>query len=62
MRFWGKIRGTNKDYYILEGTLDKVEEVEGDEGAAQTEVAEARGVGINKFVYWATNGPCLAWT
>jgi hypothetical protein len=19
-------------------------------------------VGINKFVYWATNGPCLSWT
>jgi hypothetical protein len=57
MRLWGKIRGSQKDYFIAEGTL---------EGAAEegepVEGFETRGTGVNKFVYWATNGPMEAWT
>ena len=60
MRFWGKIRGTQADYYIAEGTADAAggaggEGEEGGEGAAGN--AEARGEGVNVFSYWVTNSP-----
>ena len=56
MRLWGKIRGTEKDYYIAEGKLDAGGE-EGGEGGATglDDEAEARGSGVNIFVYWVTN-------
>ena len=60
MRLWGKITGTQKDYYIAEGTL---EAAGGEEGAEEpVEGMEARGSGVNKFAYWACNGPMGEWT
>ena len=59
MRLWGKIKCTESDYFIAEGTLDAGEPVEGEE---VPDGFEARGSGINKFVYWACNGPLGAWT
>ena len=57
VRFWGKVLGTEKDYYIAEGTydgnLDEVEERPAD--------FEARGTGVNKFAYWACNTPLEDW-
>lgn len=53
MRLWGKIRGTEKDYYVAEGKVEAVEG--GEEGAQLAEDAEARGSGVNVFVYWVTN-------
>lgn len=58
MRLWGKIKGTKADYYVAEGTLDAGEG--GDEGSG--EAVEARGTGVNKFVYWVCNTPLDAWT
>jgi len=58
MRLWGKIRGSGCDYFIAEGTLDGGEEAEEGGGGDN----EARGVGINKCVYWATNKPLGEWT
>lgn len=58
LRLWGKIRGTQKDYYVVEGTLAGGEE-EG--GAGGEEGMEARGTGVNKYVYWVTNSPIDAW-
>jgi hypothetical protein len=58
MRFWGKIRGTERDYYIAEGVLDAGEPVEGQE---PVEGFEDRGTGVNKFVYWVTNSPLEDW-
>ena len=58
MRLWGKIRGTSADYFIAEGTLDGGEE--GAEGGDPDN--EARGTGVNKYVYWATNKPLGEWT
>jgi hypothetical protein len=55
-RLWGKIHGTQKDYYILEGFAPL------EEGAPVDEEAEARGAGVNEFVYWATNSACGPWT
>ena len=55
LRLWGKIWGTERDYYIAEGTSDanQLEEPPAD--------FEARGSGVNKFVYWATNSPLQPW-
>lgn len=63
MRFWGKIRGTGKDYFIIEGVVDKVEEVEGGDegGSSQVEGVESRGTGVNKYAYWVTNSVSEPW-
>lgn len=58
LRLWGKIRGTQKDYYVVEGSLAGGEE-EG--GGGEVEGMEARGTGVNKFVYWVTNSPIDEW-
>jgi radial spoke head protein 4A len=57
IRFWGKIQGIEKDYYIAEGTLEAGEG--GDESLP--EGFEERGTGVNKFVYWACNSPLEDW-
>lgn len=54
LRLWGKITGTEKDYFIAEGVLEGAGE-EGEEGPV--EGMENRGTGINRYVYWACNGP-----
>lgn len=54
LRLWGKIIGTEKDYFIAEGVVGG-----GDEEAV--EGADPRGSGINKYVYWASNGPTDEW-
>jgi hypothetical protein len=43
IRFWGKINGTVKDYYIAEGTADAVAE----EGVELPADFEPRGTGVN---------------
>ena len=40
LRFWGKIKGTERDYFIAEGTQEAGEPAEGEES---TEVVEPRG-------------------
>ena len=65
MRLWGKIRGTNQDYFIAEGQLAEGGEAEGGEEGGATEAdptVEPRGTGVNKFVYWAINNPMGEWT
>jgi hypothetical protein len=55
---WGKIYGTNKDYYVAEGEKDAPAAGEG-----QTEFAEARGNpnGVNKYMYWVTDSVTGKW-
>ena len=60
-RLWGKIKCTEKDYFIAEGKLDAAE-AEGEGGVEKPEGFEARGSGINTYVYWACNGPLGEWT
>lgn len=60
LKLWGKIKGTEKDYYVVEGTLDAGEPVEGE--GEQADGFEARGTGVNKCVYYVCNGPLEAWT
>jgi len=50
MRFWGKIKGTERDYYIAEG---KLEAAEGEGGGEDGQ--EPRGTGCNEYVYWVCN-------
>jgi len=45
LKLWGKIKCTEKDYFIAEGKLDAGEEGEG--AAEKPEGFEARGTGIN---------------
>ena len=61
MKLWGKIKGTNFDYYIAEGTLEGGGDPEGEDVPAATEALEARGTGVNKFVYWVCNSPNGTW-
>ena len=55
LRFWGKIYGTYKDYWVVEGILDAAEE-----DSADTTM-EKRGEGVNKFVYWVTDNLLEDW-
>jgi hypothetical protein len=59
LRFWGKIKGTEMDYYVAEGTQDQGE---GEDAEQITEAIELRGQGVNKFVYWVCNSPLGEWT
>jgi len=65
MRFWGKIKGTEFDYYIAEGKLDGG----GDEGGDDEEKTQAkeagfedRGTGANEYVYWVCNSLLEHWS
>jgi hypothetical protein len=49
VKFWGKILGKDKDYYIAEGLADG-----GDDPGELTPDTEPKGVGINKWCYWVT--------
>jgi hypothetical protein len=66
MRFWGKIKGTEFDYFIVEGKLDAGggdDGGDGEEGAGGAQEAgfEARGNGANEFVYWVCNSLLEHW-
>ena len=54
MRLWGKIRGTEKDYYVAEGKVEAADDGAGGDPPL-AEDAEARGTGVNVYVYWVTN-------
>lgn len=58
LRFWGKIYGTERDYYIAEGEADATEEND----AEPLPDFEARGTGINTLTYWVTQSPLHPWT
>ena len=55
MRFWGKIYGSQRDYWIVEGVLETQEE-ERDHYSQ-----EKRGEGVNKVVYWVTESLLDDW-
>ena len=61
LSFWGKVQGTERDYYIVEA---KGVAGEGDEEEAPAD-KEARGTeeGVNEFAYFVTNNPATGeWT
>ena len=56
MRFWGKILGTEKDYYVVEGSAPAAEE-----GMPRPEDFEPRGTGVNTLAYWVANSADGPW-
>lgn len=62
LSFWGKIFGTEKDYYIVEASGI---EAAGDEDEQKPADQEERGAAftINEFAYYVTNSPSAnEWT
>ena len=55
LRFWGKMYGRSADFWVVEGVLDSSEEDKLDKDQ------EARGVGVNKLVYWVTTNLLEDW-
>ena len=56
LRFWGKIAGTVKDYFIVEVFEPK------NLGEDTREGGEARGVGVNEYTYFVANQAHGPWT
>ncbi len=54
LRFCGKVFGTQKDYWIVSGTLNHVEE-------RQPSSVEPRGQGTNAQVFWVTDNILNDW-
>jgi len=52
LRFWGKINGTQRDYWIVEGIAEPPAD-----DAEKPANMEARGTGVNEFGYWVCNCP-----
>ena len=68
MRFFGKIRCTEADYYVVEATAEGEQAGEGgNESGAENaeeekkEEMEAPGSGVNKYTYFVTNNPFSPW-
>ena len=55
LRFWGKIYGSKKDYWVVEGILDIPEE------AHSNYFQEKRSEGVNKLVYWVSDNILEDW-
>jgi radial spoke head protein 4A len=58
VRFWGIVRGTVQDYYIVEAKLEEYGEEEEEEGS----VNEPMGQGANECIYYVANTPTGGWT
>ena len=56
VRFFGLIRGTEKDYYIAEG-----EAGEDEEGGPERSAEFEAGSGVNKNTYWVTSSTIAPW-
>jgi radial spoke head protein 4/6 len=61
LRFFGKIRGTDNDYYVAEGEVEGGGE-EGAEGEEKPADFEPNGTGVNKFTYWVSHQSFGAWS
>lgn len=57
IRFWGKIYGREKDYYVAEGILENT----GREDITRPKGFEKRGTGLNKYTYWVTDSILEDW-
>lgn len=60
LRFFGKIRGSQNDYYVAEGDVDGGEGDE-EENAERGPDFEPKGTGINKLTYWVSHSSFAEW-
>ena len=58
MRFFGKIHGTEKDYYIVEATVGEGDDEGGAEAAPDV---EAKGTGVNTYTYYVSHDSMSDW-
>jgi len=59
LRFFGKIRGSENDYYVAEGEVDGGG---GDEEEGEVpENQEPNGSGVNRFTYWVSHSSFGKW-
>jgi len=56
LRFWGKILGTERDYYVAEGKLNHSYSDE-----APSKDVEPHGTGVNRLTFWVTNNVLDDW-
>jgi len=70
LRLWGKVLGTDGDYYVAEGLLQSIPKpVDADNADAPIPVmpdspeydVEPRGEGANSFTYWVSLGATSPW-
>jgi radial spoke head protein 4/6 len=62
LRFFGKIHGSQSDYYVVEAVVDGGEEG-AEEGAGEAPAdQEAKGSGVNKFTYFVAKDSLSEWT
>ena len=62
MRLWGKIKGTEMDYYVAEGVVEAAGGDDEEGGAVATEPMDARGTGVNRYAYFVCNSPNDQWS
>ena len=60
LRLFGKIRGTENDYYVAEGEVEGGDEEEG--GDEKPADFEPKGTGVNKNTYWVSHQSFASWT
>lgn len=65
IRFFGKIYGTERDYYIVEASGEVAEEEEeekaADGDAEPDPLLEARGSGVNELTYYVAQDSLSEW-
>jgi radial spoke head protein 4/6 len=62
LRFFGKIHGLNKDYYIVEAVMEGEGEADEDGGDNVGANAEPKGTGVNKYTYFVAQNSLDKWT
>ena len=55
LRFFGKIYGTKRDYWVITGKLSQAEET------VTAKHIEKRGQGVNAMVFWVTDNLLNDW-
>jgi radial spoke head protein 4A len=61
LKLFGKINGTERDYYIVEAVVEGEEEAEA-EGEEKDADFEPKGTGVNKFTYFVACNSLAEWT
>lgn len=60
LKLFGKITGTERDYYIVEAVVEGEDEPEGD-GEEKEADFEPKGTGVNKFSYFVSPDSLSEW-